>query len=459
MFPTTIRVALVVDGTAGVRPTAPSRGSRPARGWRAVAALLAGLLLALTACGGDPSAITDLTLPTDPGVERPAPDSDDAAALAAGINTVGYDLFHAEAARSKQDIVLSPLSIGLAFGMLDAGATGETADALDELFDYPVEGETRWSAFNTLDQRIVDTKDTGDGEKMIVRLANRQFPDEAFEPVEGYDETVARWFGAGVEPLPIQADPDASRERINGWVSERTDGRIPDLLPESSPDPEALLVLVNALYYEATWLSTFEESMTTDADFTLLDGSVVRVPTMQSFWLDGPVSITNDYEAVVVSYADPAYQLLLVVPTEGNYSEVEAAFDDELIQTVDDEMARAEDVPVVLYLPRFDSDTRLPLRERLEQDLGVSGLFEMPGDLAGIHEGLMLGDAFHAATIEVDEEGTIATAATALEAAGSAAPEPAEPIVVRFDRPFLYLIRHRPTGANLFVGRVLDPSR
>jgi serpin B len=453
MLPRTDQLALVADGTpTGTRPAAWTGRVRPARRRRTVAMLLAGLMLVLTACGGAPAATA-----ADPDVPRPTADSPSAPALAEGLNAVGYDLFHAEAAATDEDVVLSPLSIGLAFGMLDVGATGETAEALNELFAYPVDGEARWSAFNTLDQRVIDTEETGDGETMIVRLANRQFPDEAFEPVEGYDEAIARWFGAGIEPLPIRADPDAARERINGWVSERTEGRIPDLLPDSSPGPVAQLLLVNALYFEATWYSTFEESFTTDADFTRLDGSIVRVPTMQSFWLDGPVSITDDYDAVVVSYADTDYQLLLVVPTSGSYDDVEAAFDGGLIDTIDAEMSQAADVPVVLYLPRFDSETTLPLRERLEQDLGVSGLFEVLGGLAGIHEDLMLGDAFHAATIEVDEQGTIATAATGLETAGSE-PEPAEPIEIHVDRPFLYLIRHQPTGANLFVGRVLDPT-
>jgi serpin B len=459
MLPRNDRSAHLSDGTpTRTRPGISTGRVRPTRSRRTVVTLLAGILLLLSACGGDP-ATTAAADPTDPEVERPAADSPDAAALAEGLNAVGYDLFHAEVAASEQDVVLSPLSIGLAFGMLDVGATGETAQALDELFAYPVDGEERWSAFNTLDQRIVATRQPGDGQTMIVRLANRQFPDETFEPVAGYDEAIARWFGAGIEPLPLQADRDASRERINGWVSDRTEGRIPALLPESSPEPDSKLVLVNALYLEATWLSEFEESMTSDDDFTLLDGSIVRVPTMQSFWLYEHASITDEYEAVTVSYADSGYQLLLVAPTPGNYAQVEERFDGELIDAIDAEMSQADDVPVVLHLPRFDSKTTLPLRERLEQDLGVTSLFEVPGGLGGIHDDLMLGNAFHAATIEVDEQGTVATAATALdEVDGSAEPEPEEPIEIHVDRPFLYLIRHQPTGANLFVGRVLDPS-
>jgi serpin B len=87
----------------------------------------------------------------------------------------------------------------------------------------------------------------------------------------------------------------------------------------------------------------------------------------------------------------------------------------------------------------------------------LSGVFDTPGGLAGIHEDLELGDAFHTATIEMNEDGTIASAATAFEVLFGAAETP-PPIEIHVDRPFLYLIRHRPTGANLFVGRVLDPS-
>jgi serpin B len=472
MLPTSIRVALVAEAADGARTTVRTTRARPCRRWRLVAPLVAALL-AVTACGGGLAALSD------PDIERPAPDSPDAPALATGINTVGYDLFRSEAADSTQDVVLSPLSIGLAFGMLDAGATGETADALDGLFDYPVEGEARWSAFNTLDQRIVDTRTIDDGAEIIVRLANRQFPDEAFEPVEGYDETIAEWFGAGIEPLPIRNDPDASRERINGWVSERTSGLIPDLLPDGFLKPLTKLVLVNALYFEATWATPFLEDRTEDADFTRLDGSTVTVPTMMGGGLPGPVLVTDDYEAIALAYADRDYEMLLVVPTAGRYAEVEAAFDGDLVAMIDRGMGRVpasddpaaanerdqrdegrelatDEVSVMLYLPRFESEMSLPLREPLEQDLGVTGLFDVMGGLAGIHSELLLGDAIHAADIAVDEQGTIAAAATAL--AVDAGGEPAPPTIVRVDRPFLYLIRHQPTGANLFVGRVLDPS-
>lgn len=122
----------------------------------------------------------------------------DVPALAAGLNAAGAQLFLAAAAEADGDVVLSPLSIGVAFGMADVGATGIASDGLAELFDYPVEGEARWSAFNTLLQQVDDV----DGP--VLTLANRQFPDEDFT----LDQPSTR-------PSPAGSVPPPSRSRSN----------------------------------------------------------------------------------------------------------------------------------------------------------------------------------------------------------------------------------------------------
>jgi serpin B len=430
--------------------------------------VLAALLAA--ACGGEPPDATapaasptptpadtdtdtdtdtdaDTDADADPVVDRPTPDSGDVEALAAGLNAVGYDLFHTAAEDADgNDVVLSPLSIGIAFGMADAGASGATAEALAALFAYPADGAERWSAFNTLEQGVTDV-----GEP-IVRLANRMFPDVDFDTAEGYDEALARWFGAGIEPLPLQAEPEPSRERINDWVAEQTEDLIPDLLPEGFLDSESVLVLVNALYLEADWAQPFGKYPTEDEPFTRLDGSTVTVPLMHEMELSGPAVATDDYAATEIPYEDGALSMLVIVPAEDRYDDVEAALDGDLVDAID---AAAATTAVELFLPRFESDTELDLREAMVEGLGVEDVFDVPG-YEGIAPGIVLADAVHAADISVDEQGTVAAAATGLGFAESGPPEPE--ITVRADRPFLYLIRHVPTGAVLFVGRVLDPS-
>jgi len=381
--------------------------------------------------------------PDDPPVERPAPDPTNVEALVAGLNDVGYRIFAAAAGASPDDVVLSPLSIGLAFGMADLGATGPTADTLAALFAYPVDGEERWAAFNALEQAVVS--DAGP----IVRLANRQFPDVSFQPAPEYDERLQRWFGTGIEPLPLAADPDASRERINRWVAQRTEDRIPELLRDA---PDAAMVLVNALYLEADWLVPFGKYPTMIEDFTRLDGSTVPVALMHELELLGPAVATDSYAATEVPYEGKELSMLVIVPEDGHFADVQARLAEGLAAEID---ATATPAAVELYLPTFQSTATLDLREVLEGNLGVTDLFDVPG-FAGIAPEVELGSAVHAADLEVDEQGTVAAAATALEFPTSGPPVP--DLTVRADRPFLYLIRHQPTGMVLFVGRVMDPA-
>jgi serpin B len=384
---------------------------------------------------------------SEPVVDRPSPDSPDVEELVVGLNEVGYDLFQVAAEESAGDVVLSPLSIGVAFGMADAGASGRTAEVLADLFDYPVDGQARWSAFNSLEQSV-----TGIGPP-VVRLANREFPDTGFATAAGYDEVLARWFGAGIEPLPLQAESEASRARINDWVSERTEGRIPELLPAGFVNALSVMVLVNALYLQADWAQPFGKYPTEEAPFTRLDGSTVTVPLMHELELSGPAVAAGDYAATEIPYEGDELSMLVVVPDEGRYAQVEARLGGDLIAEID---AAAATAAVELWLPRFDSNATLDLRDAMVSGLGVEGLFGADGRWDGIAPDITLEQAVHAADISVDENGTVAAAATALGFEESGPPEPE--ITVRADRPFLYLIRHRPTGAVLFVGRVLEPN-
>ena len=417
---------------------------------RSIAALL--LVATVSAACADPRSVAQpgaepSAQPTvAPSVERPLARSEHTKDLAAGLNAVGYDLFQSAARASDGDVVLSPLSIGVAFGMADAGASGATATALQELFDLPAEGEQRWAAFNALDQAVTDV------EKATVAPANRMFPDEGFVLAPGYADRLARWFGAGVERLPLQRESEASRSKINGWVSDRTKKLIPALLPPGFIDGSTVMVLVNALYFKAKWRLPFGKYETEDAPFTRLDGSTVEVKLMHELELAGPAVAADTYAATEVPYEDPGLSMLVIVPEAGQYAKVEKRLGAELVAEID----RAADVTSVeLWLPRFDSDATVDLRAVLEGELHVENVFGVPG-WEGIAPGITLESAIHAANISVDEQGTVAAAATALGFAESGPPEPE--ITVRADRPFLYLIRHLRTGAVLFVGRVVDPA-
>jgi len=414
--------------------------------------------LALTACS---STTTNDPYPpySDPDVVRPAADSPDAAALAAALNDVGFRLF-LDQSDADGDVVLSPLSIGIAFGMLDLGATGVVTDALEDLFGYPVDGDDLWSAFNTLERMIVtdpsqpipDDDPDGPPQPPVVRIANREFYDTDFVTVDGYDEALMKWFGAGVEPLPLRTDSEGSRQHINAWVEEKTMGLIPDLIPEGAISEWTVMVLVNALYLKAQWASRFDPEATADGPFTLLDGTVVTTPFMHEPSLTTRAAAGDGYLALDLPYAQGDLSMLVIVPDAGRYDEVESGLGADLIADIDDGL---EQTTLDLYFPSFESEFDFDLRDAIEGGLGIANLFDVP-DLKGIGEEVAVTKAIHAAKIIVDESGAEAAAATAIIMDLTAMPM--DGTEVKVDRPFLYLIRDNDTDAVLFLGRVLDPS-
>ncbi|MGH3045630.1 MAG: serpin family protein [Gaiellaceae bacterium] len=371
------------------------------------------------------------------------------APLAAGLNDFGLDYYGVLASRAPaENLVFSPLSIGMAFGMADAGARGETAAQIEEVFHLPASGDELHSAFNALDQALANA-----GESTL-RLANRMYPATGFPLVPDFIETLGASYGAPLERLDFASDAEGARERINGWVAERTEERIPELLPAGSIDPTTVLVLVNALYLEAKWAQPFGKYATEMQPFTRLDGSLMDVPLMHNADLAGRYVDAAGYQAVELPYGDGELSMLVVVPAEGRFADFEQRFDAERLAALDEVM---RDGIVDLFLPRWSAKFDIDLRATLPE-LGLELPFDQArADFTGISpRNPFIGAGVHAADIEVDEEGTVVAAATGLAFAESGPPTP--DAVIRADRPFLYLIRHAETGAVLFLGRVVDPA-
>ncbi|MGH3030331.1 MAG: serpin family protein [Gaiellaceae bacterium] len=415
-----------------------------ARTWSFGLAMAATALLA-AGCGAGDSGTEPELLGAD--VPRAPPASTDAGSLSEGLNRFGLDYYEVLASRAPaENVVFSPLSIGIAFGMADAGARGETAAQIEEVFHLPGSGDELHAAFNALDQALADA-----GESTL-RLANRMYPATGYPLLPEFVDTLAASYGAPLERLDFAADAEGARERINGWVSERTEERIPELLPSGFVTPDTVLVLVNALYLEAKWSRPFGKYPTEAAPFTGLDGSTGDVPTMRNAELRTRYVDAEGYQAVELPYGKGELSMLVVVPDEGRFADFERRFDAERLAAVD---AALRAGVVDLFLPRWSASFSVDLVETLPE-LGLTLPFR-GGDFTGISpRNPFIGAGVHAADIEVDEWGTVAAAATALGFVVSGPPTP--DAVIRADRPFLYLIRHAETGAVLFLGRVVDPA-
>jgi serpin B len=229
-------------------------------------------------------------------------------------------------------------------------------------------------------------------------------------------------------------------------------GKIEDLLPDGSVQPETRAVLTNALYLEAPWRVPFEADRNVEADFERLDGSRVTVELMRQ--LERHAYAEGDgWAAVELDYRSSELSMVLIVPDTGRFEAFGAALTSTVVE---DALAALVPANVLVLLPKFELETQLRLRATL-QTLGLVRAFGADADFSGMVQTgeLHLDEAYHRTYVGVGERGTVAAAATAVVGNGNGS---TPDHTLRIDRPFYFLIRDRPTGVWLFFGRVVDPS-
>ena len=388
----------------------------------------------------DPVDAIEPEQPLEPVADRlPADPDAPAADWVAGVNAAGWD-FHRHL---EGNAVSSPISIGTAFSLSRAGASADSAAALDDIFGFPETGTHR--AANAVDLALggasVDTT--------TLEVANRLFPDDAFTMRPEFLEVASTHYGAGIEPVDT-ADGAAAADAVNRWVSQSTRGLIP-VIVDGDTVQDQRLVLVNTVYLKADWAEPFLPEYTRDGPFATGDNRSVTVPFMTDrepgyrryVRLEGA-------DAVELPYRDGGLAMWLIVPRDRDgLAAVEESLDAAALTAL---AGAAQTGYVDLTMPKW------------EQTLPPTDLFEWLCPLGfcagagfdGIAPGIFITAALHGAKVIVDEKGTEAAAATAMAFQESAPPRPDLTVVA--DRPFLWAIVHEDTGALLFVGRLVDPT-
>jgi serpin B len=365
--------------------------------------------------------------------------------LVNGNNEFAFDLYSQIISTEDGNLFYSPYSISMAFAMLYAGAEGETKEQMADVFHFDLDDEELHAAFNKLAIELASRGD--DEDNFSLNIANAIWEQEGFNILPEFLDTLSENYDAGLRLLDFSEQVEEARQIINNWVSDRTEGRIDELIAEGDLDPSTLLVLTNAIYFKAEWFAPFFESQTHDADFTLLDGSTVTVSMMEQ---DMSFNCTegSNYQAIELKYKGYDFSMVILLPGYGEFEEFEASLDAQKVNEIINNM---DGDAVTLSMPKFnyDSDIRL---EQILSDMGMPNAFGA-ADFSGIADAdLYITDAAHKAFISVDELGTEAAAASWVAIAGLTSNE------FTMDRPFIYLIRDIETNTILFVGRVMNPA-
>jgi serpin B len=352
------------------------------------------------------------------------------------------------------NLLVSPYSLYAALLMVASGAGGETAAVLGQVLRLDAAGSDL-KAFTSHSARL--TAETG-GSQLV--MGQSIWPAERFTLQPAFRQTMATNFGASITPLNYAGDPQGAAQRINDWVSERTRGKIKELVAADQFSPDTRLSLLSTIWFKGEWKNEFYPESTRTGPFVLQGGGTSSVPLMHKVgWyrlgvIPGGRILEIPYQGQ--SYDTTNHSLLILLPDKHDGL---AALQRQLTpQSLKKAIEGMKEERVELILPRFKMKGRPDLMEPLER-MGLDAVFGPSADLSGISAvpDLYLSSVVQQAMLEVDEKGTEAAAATLMMMPVTGLSE--DPITpFRVDHPFLLMIRDQPTGTLLFLGRVMDPG-
>lgn len=370
------------------------------------------------------------------------------------MNTMGLHILQQMSAKEKGDgnnLLISPYSISAAIGMAYNGSVGETRQEMAEVMGWSGLEMERVNASQAALQQLL----THPGNGIEIGIANSMWMKDGIPVEETYKTTIQQAYEAELRTLNGQ--PTQAKEEINQWVKQHTEGMIPNLMQEP-PEKEALMILVNAIAFDGNWMDEFDPEYTTDDEFKLANGKALSVRMMHQK-KQFQYSENEDWQAVRLPYGEGQMHLLVVLPREGRTLD---QVQQQLLDAPKRLDAGSEYRLVELSLPLFRAEYGVNLRETLQQ-MGMEMAFDpyaanFTGMISpGPNLQAYIGQIQHRAVMEVNEQGTVAAAATMVGMEAGSAP-PTDPVKMNVNRPFMVAVVDEATGAWVFAGSIYNPE-
>jgi len=365
----------------------------------------------------------------------------------------GLDIFKQIASNSPADnVFLSPSSIMVVMAMLHYGARGNTRDQMTRAlkFDH-FNGQSPYAHFDDIMNSM--QRDNG---TLELNAANRLFPSNAYSISPQYVQDVVRLFSAGVMPMDFLNFPEQSRVEINKWVESETKSTIKDLLAPGTITSNTFMVVANAIYFKGTWKTSFVKDRTSPGLFFTSETNNVAANMMTGRIHNAGLLYSNELASSILElpYDGNDVSMLVFLPTERTgLGAMESKLTLSAFQNV---ISSMRPTTVDVTLPKFQLKTEYNLNAILTA-LGISDLFDRSkANLSGIGSGpLYVSSVVHKAFVDVNEEGTVASAATAGVVVALMVQETPQ---FRADHPFLFVIYDKTQQVPLFIGRIATPT-
>ncbi len=383
--------------------------------------------------------------------------SDDVAAsvdknLVAANTSFGFDIFKELIEEdNKKNVFISSLSILLALAMTYNGALGDTSLEMAEALEF--EGfdlEELNLGFSDLMVAV-----TNADRDIDMTIANSIWYRMGYGVKEDFIGRNEKYYNSEVNEIDFSAT--GAIDTINGWIEEETRGKIDKMISEIPVD--AVMYLINAIYFKGNWTYPFDENFTVDDDFYLYDGTTKKVPMMSQQEKFGYCKGDN-FSAIKLPYGEEKMSMYIILPDEGvNVDSVIESIDEEKWSSIKSSLYGCD---VSLRMPKYKMEYGIKLLNDVLTNLGMGIAFDPDmADFGGIVSsesggGIWISKVLHKAVIEVNEKGSEAAAATVVEMIESAAPD-GEIIEFTVERPFFFIIADDRSGSILFMGRVVEP--
>ncbi|MDH5398141.1 MAG: serpin family protein [Cyclobacteriaceae bacterium] len=347
----------------------------------------------------------------------------------------------------QQNYFISPLSISYALGMTYNGAGGTTKEAMAATLGcQDLSPETINQGYKDLKGLLADADP-----KVTMDIANSIWYRQELNIKGTFNDLVTTYFDAHVSPLNFN-DPGA-KDIINQWVADNTNDKIQNMLGQIPP--EAVMYLVNAIYFNADWKYKFEKNQTSPGDFFNEDGTISEARFMVSEGVELLKYYPPGLTMVDIPYSNGQYAMTVLMPDKS--SSTKTIIENLTAHQLNEWYLNADTSAVKLFLPKFKIEYKTSLNDALKA-LGMGLAFSDGADFSGLFEEVLplaITKVAHQTFINVDETGTEAAAATSVEVGITSMPS--GPPVVRIDRSFIFLIRERHTNTIVFAGKMLAP--
>jgi serpin B len=412
--------------------------------------------------------VTCLVLPVAVrAAELPTTATSDQAEAVRDNNAFAIELYGQLHNRSG-NLFFSPESISTALAMTYAGARGDTAAEMAKTLHFTLPPGQLHPAMGAL---LRDRNAAHVGYQL--KEADALWVQQGYSLLPEFLKLNKDNYEAGLNQLDFKGATEASRQTINLWVEQRTENKIRELLQPGILTPDTRLVLTNAIYFKGDWEKQFKKEDTKDEDFHPSATQAIKTPLMHMTsgirgfnYFDG-----GSFQALEIPYKNKELSMIILLPKamEG-LSAFEQSLSPANIQQLLEQLRPAE--KVIVTMPKFKIEAKFELGGTLIA-MGMKKAFDVKmADFTGMASrktmqrdgnlyNFYISAVIHKAYVDVDEEGTEATAATAVGVktglTGVHRPEP--PIIIfRADHPFMFLIRDNHSGSILFIGRVTNPS-